>query len=314
MRRGSPAPDAASTPSKALCFALLVLSLACHPGAGTVDAPLLGGTPHGAPALTGDSSLDSFNWVNYRREQLGLPLLARNAFLDAAAQGHSVYQRDNNGATHAETPGLPGFLGATIEDRLRVSGYRFPSTSRACAESVLATTSYSGFFASEALITQIYGRFIILEPTFAETGAGWATASGGLSYATMLLVGSGPGVAPDVLVTYPASNQTSVQAEYDSDAEVPDPMPNQTTVGFPISVHVNASRNLTVASFTVTTRGGASPLTARLLTHANDVNTPASAAAIVPLAGLRSATVYDVSFAGAVDGLHVFRDWSFTTR
>jgi hypothetical protein len=37
-------------------------------------------------------------------------------------------------------------------------------------------------------------------------------------------------------------------------------------------------------------------------------------AAIVPLAPLKAATVYDVSFVGAVDGVAVTKSWSFTTK
>jgi hypothetical protein len=39
-----------------------------------------------------------------------------------------------------------------------------------------------------------------------------------------------------------------------------------------------------------------------------------SAAAIIPLAPLRSATTYDVSFSGTVGGTAVTRSWSFTTK
>ena len=39
-----------------------------------------------------------------------------------------------------------------------------------------------------------------------------------------------------------------------------------------------------------------------------------TAIAIVPLARLASATTYEVSFSGTVNGNPVNRDWSFTTR
>jgi hypothetical protein len=43
-------------------------------------------------------------------------------------------------------------------------------------------------------------------------------------------------------------------------------------------------------------------LNVRLLSHANDSATGEAVAAIVPLAPLRSATTYDVSFSGTVSG------------
>ena len=66
-------------------------------------------------------------------------------------------------------------------------------------------------------------------------------------------------------------------------------------------------------SFTVAPRGGAA-VTTRLLSHATDAATGDKVAAIVPLTVLRANTVYDVSFRGAVHGVAVSHDWSFTTR
>jgi len=60
--------------------------------------------------------------------------------------------------------------------------------------------------------------------------------------------------------------------------------------------------------------GAASDLTVRLLTHDVDSDTPASAAAIIPLTVLNAATTYDVSFSGNVDGVAITRAWSFTTQ
>jgi hypothetical protein len=63
----------------------------------------------------------------------------------------------------------------------------------------------------------------------------------------------------------------------------------------------------------VVPRGGAA-LTVRLLSHANEQETSSSAAAIIPLAPLRSATTYDVSFTGLIAGVPTTRNWSFTTK
>src|SRR6478736_4447737 len=59
----------------------------------------------GAPGVTGDTAADGLNWFNFRRQQLGLSTLARNPFIDGAAQNHSSYQAVNSTITHTETVG-----------------------------------------------------------------------------------------------------------------------------------------------------------------------------------------------------------------
>lgn len=79
----------------------------------------------GAPAATGNTSTDGFNWTNFRRQQLGLTTLSRNSLIDKAAQNHSNYQQINNVISHEETRGLTGFTGETVLDRLVAAGYAF---------------------------------------------------------------------------------------------------------------------------------------------------------------------------------------------
>jgi hypothetical protein len=69
-----------------------------------------------------------------------------------------------------------------------------------------------------------------------------------------------------------------------------------------------------VSSFTVAPRGG-SALSTRLLSYAaGTADATRTAAAIVPLAPLKSATTYDVNFTGTVGGVAVNTSWSFSTQ
>jgi hypothetical protein len=171
---------------------------------------------------------------------------------------------------------------------------------------------------AEELITAIYHRFVIFEPVFKEIGAGAATTSANYSYFTADFVansGYGTGIAAGTVVTWPFNGQTQVPSNFNSDYEEPDPIPDRSVVGYPVSVHTNLTRKLTVQSFTIRAHGTNSDLATRLLVQGQDANTTTeSAAAIVPLAQLASATTYDVSFSGAVDGVPVSRSWSFTTK
>jgi uncharacterized protein YkwD len=271
----------------------------------------------GAPAQTGDTATDGFNWINYRRVQAGLPALTRNSLIDAAALAHSNYQKTNNVVTHTEVAGNPGFTGATLLDRFTTAGYVFGAASYAYGEVISATTDSSGFTAAEGLITAIYHRFVIFEPVFKESGAGAAATAGGYTYFTDDFAannGYGPGVGSGNIAVYPFAGQTKVPVNFFSDNESPDPVPNQNEVGYPISVHADISGSIAVTSFTVRQHGAASDLPVRLLTNAADADTPLSAAAIIPLAVLSAGTTYDVSFTGTVSSVSVTRNWSFTTQ
>lgn len=284
----------------------------------TTSPPPSTPTPEvGAPTLTGNNATDGFNWINYRRAQVGLTVLTRNSRIDAAAQGHSDYQRLNNVISHEQTQGNPGFTGVRLIDRLGAASYAL-NPPYAAGEVISATTNTSGFYQAEELITAIYHRYVIFDPIFRELGADSATASGGYTYFTADFAASGGynTLGRGRLVTYPVSNQTGVPVNFFSDTEAPDPVPNQNQVGYPISVHADGNGNDTVAvqSFSVTPRGGAA-LATRLLSYAAGTNNNVrNAAAIIPLAPLAANTTYDVSFSGTVAGTAVTRDWSFSTK
>ncbi|WP_229262903.1 CAP domain-containing protein [Duganella radicis] len=311
--------------SRLTLAALLVSSLlaACGGGGGdttaatgpTTSTPPLIQEP-GAPALTGNTATDGYNWFNYRRAQLGLSTLTRNSLIDTAAQGHSDYQRLNRTITHSQTAGQPGFTGVSLTDRLNAAGYKLTGTSYyAAGEVISATTSGSGFYQAEELITAIYHRFVIFEPVFRDIGTGAATIPGSYTYFTadFAVLNTRSGLGTGKIVGYPFNNQTNVPVNFFSDSESPDPVPNQNEVGYPISVHADQGSTVTVQSFTVAPRGG-SALATRLLSEAAGTAETSSAAAIVPLAPLKSATTYDVRFSGTVSGVAVTRNWSFTTK
>jgi uncharacterized protein YkwD len=271
-----------------------------------------------APAFTGNIATDGLNWINYRRTQIGMATLARNAQIDIAAQGHSDYQRINNVVTHEQTTGKQGFTGVLLQDRLAAANYTIRG-SNAIGEVISATNNNSGFYMAEELITAIYHRFVIFEPIFKEIGAGAASTSAGYNYFTADFAASngfGTGLAAATVVVWPFNGQTQVPVNFFSDQEEPDPVPNQNEVGYPVSVHTNLTRALKVQTFTMRARGTTTDLVTRTLSKdADPVNTTsASVAAIIPLAPLAAATTYDVTFIGAIDGTAVSRTWSFTTK
>ena len=281
------------------------------------SSPVGSSSEAGAPAYTGDSATDGFNWFNFRRQQIGLQPLRRNAQVDAAAQGHSEYQKLNKMITHDQDRSKPGFTGEHLADRLSAAGYRFTQGSYAYGEVISSTTDRSGANAAEALIAAIYHRFLVFEPMFSEAGSGAASVSGGYMYFTTDFTANGldysKGLASNGIVTYPFANQTGIPINFFSDYEVPDPVADRNEVGYPISVHANIDANIVVQSFTVAPRGGAA-LKTQTVSGSTSGSSGPSAIAIVPLDPLRAATTYDVQFSGTVKGARVNRSWSFTTR
>ena len=313
------------TSTLALLAAALLSAMLGACGGGGSSAPAPSGAPNsgslaqepGAPAMTGNTASDGANWINYRRAQTGLAGLSRSSKLDAAAQGHSDYLRLNNTVSHSQSAGQPGFTGATPGDRIGNAGYSL-ARPYAYGEVISAAANTSGFYQAEELITAIYHRFVIFEPLFRDIGTGAATNGGANAYvyftADMATSGGyGASVGKGNVALYPFSGQTRVPVNFFSDTESPDPVPGQNEVGYPISVHADLGATLSVSSFTVRPHGGTA-LAVRLLSKAGDADTPASAAAIIPLAPLAAATTYDVSFSGSVDGAAVSRTWSFATK
>ncbi|SFC73428.1 CAP domain-containing protein [Massilia yuzhufengensis] len=274
-----------------------------------------GGADLAAPALTNNIAVDGRNWINYRRLQAGVPALTENVQINNAALGHSEYLRTNNLMSHDQVAGKAGFTGATLQDRLNGAGYTIPATGYAYGEVISGAPNNSGFYMAEELITAIYHRFVMFEPKFRDVGTGAATSASRYNYFTADFAtrgGFGPGIAANAVITWPFNGQTGVTTNFMSDSESPDPVAGINEVGYPVSVHANIDAPVTMQTFTVRPRGGTN-LQVQVV-NAGGSASQRTAVAIVPLAPLKGATTYDVSFAGTVNGAPVTRDWSFTTK
>jgi uncharacterized protein YkwD len=271
----------------------------------------------GMPEPTGVMATDGYNWINFRRQQMGLAAVSRNTLVDQAAQAHSNYQALINDITHEEVEAQSGFTGVSVYERLIATQYSFPLTNFAYGEIIVATGDTNGFNAAEDLITSIYHRFVLFEPKFLEAGAGVTTGPTGRAYFTIDFASRAlrqGGLGSGRLVTYPSANQQNLPTVFYSDQEQPDPVPDRNEVGYPVSVHADITSSIQVQTFTISPRGG-TPLTSKLLTRENDgeIGYP-SVAAIIPLAQLQPQSFYDVQFIGSVDSVPVNLFWSFKTR
>lgn len=289
-----------------------------------------------------DTATDGLSRFNAWRKAIGLPELVRHPLLDKAAQGHSDYQAINGVISHYQIEGRAGFTGVCLGDRsndancisgkptrLATAGYEFENEDRhAFGEVISKTADASGAQAAEALIAAIYHRFVIFEPMFKDVGVGAAAAGTGPTYFTTNFAADGlvPVLAAGHFVVYPHDQQTGVRRSFRSDEERPDPWPcpqdaagqctgpNPNEVGYPVSIHTNATSAIEVHSFTLRPDGG-SNVEVRNLWHGVDPATSTrSAAAIVPRFPLAPNTRYEARFSGRVGGIAVTdHTWTFTT-
>ncbi len=301
------------------CAAIIAFATACSDGnertsTGTSAAQLVV-QESGSPQASGDVASDGLAWINYRRMQAGLKVVARDARIDRAAAAHAAYQQLNNLITHDEDPTRPGFTGATATERIRAAGYPLDTEARADGEVIAATAEADGFAAAEGLLGAIYHRYLMLEPRFDLAGSGDAHRGGGYDWLNVNFVATRGSAGLDAgrIVVWPMPEQPSVRTAVSSDQETPDPVAGRNVVGYPVSVHASLGSLLQVGRFTIRERGG-SALKVAQLDARSDRDTPQSAAAIIPLARLRSGVRHDVEFIGAVDGMPVERRWSFMTK
>jgi hypothetical protein len=115
---------------------------------------------------------------------------------------------------------------------------------------------------------------------------------------------------------YPADGQTGIPTDFDPAEEFPNPMPGHTLVGYPISIQVDARHAFAVKSFEIYAVAPQMPrraLDAKLLMHAVDAETPAQAAALIPVLPLALATIHQLIFSGSVNGVPVSATWQFMT-
>jgi uncharacterized protein YkwD len=292
-------------------IAAVILLTACG-GGGSSDEGNITATSAVVNVQTATDGLAQFNM---RRQQLGLQAVVRNAALDDAAQRHSEYQALNGDITHEQEVGRRGFTGVKVGDRLSAADYKFTQSGYAYGEVISKTSDPSGVRAAEDLIAAIYHRFVIFEPMFKEVGVGAAGLAGGAIYFTTNFAANGldVGLGKGNFVTYPKDGQQSVPRVFNSDNEVPDPVPGRNAVGYPISLHADIESAVGVQSFTLRPQNGVD-VAVQLLSSAVDQYTRSSVAAIVPLDVLTAGTTYEARFIGSIDGFAVDRTWTFTTQ
>jgi hypothetical protein len=289
-----------------------------------------------SPAMAAASAGDCYTQLNAIRAQAGVPAASATALpaLADAAASHASYRArtDADGATdqsqHHQSPGRPGFTGATGADRTKAAGLA-DGTWRGQFENVTTGPAVSGV---QSWVDAPYHRIPLLDANNRAAGCSTSTARkllGRSHAASVLELASTWDPQTKQLTTYPAAGQTDVPVSFDRLRERPAPFPAAAdTVGYVTSIQADGYHALKVKSFTLTEGASHAPVAAHTAagsrtttaTVALDTNLPANAAMLAATGSLAPHTTYQVRVAGSVqveqDGTWTTfptRTWSFTT-
>lgn len=316
-----------------------VLFLSACGGGGSIPAlvipPLAATPPASNPTYaTGSALLQAFTELNSIRQAVGLDLLAQNTKLDTAAFNHANYIAinffsDPSVFSHNEKAGLPGFTGISPGNRTVFTGYGFGSGE----EVTQLQNAINGVIPPSpvlGLLNSVYHRAGLLDQCYRDVGFGQASQLDKYGYPFtpfVILLGSQTSCqlnASNFVMHYPLTDQIGVPLFMA--AESPNPLPNLPLVNgspdftkttSPISVTSGTGTTLTMTSLSVTAQGSTTPISLNVITAANDPNPLYARANWLYFIGntpFQPKTVYNVAFVGAVNGVTVTQNWSFTTK
>ena len=177
--------------------------------------------------------------------------VTRNSALDVAADNHAAYSVSNDSVTHTQTVGLGSFTGTSPGKRIGVTDYP-KATGKdepvAWGE-VLSKTGSMSQEAFDGLSAAIYHRFVMLSSQINEVGIALRPSKQTGSIISVVDFASKTPIRADRVIVFPANGQANVAPAFNSDYETPDPFPNASFVGYPVSIQSDRGTKLTVARF-----------------------------------------------------------------
>ena len=298
-------------------------------------------------------NLDGLGYLNYIRHQAGLPFLHYSPELTQAAGNHARYltHYPNDGHDETQTQS-PLFTGAELGDRVAHVGYAY----QGAQENISTIQNSKGsplpaplpeHLHLDGLMTAIYHRFSLLDPSIDEAGVVMASSP----QHQVLVVNQGSRIhqslcrlgrqQPQVARTYtvglcrdnsliyqdempPRTNKAYVvypvgdRARTDFHNEIPNPMPEHEFTGNPVSImFADHSPAVTMRAFRLYQTNTEQEITStHILTHQTDPNklfTPHQFA-LFPLQPLQYDTPYRAEFHYRQQGQNKIATWQFRTK
>lgn len=226
------------------------------------------------------------------RAMVGLPALRCDPAASAAASGHCRYLTANGELTHFQTIGRPAFTGVTFEARLaRESFVDLP------ASEVIA--NFSGPAAIEGprgFLDSVYHRAPFLRSETVSFGYGHDDRCVTIDFGKA----SDDARPSGRWIVWPPDGATTVPGSFHSGAEIPNPLPGTTVVGYPVSLFGDSP--VTILSAEIV--GAEGPVDAVLLTATTDPAhlVRAGEAHLIPKTALSPRSEYRARFSFRSDG------------
>jgi hypothetical protein len=248
-------------------------------------------------------------------------LVVLDASLNEAAQLHAEYLAATGAWGHGEADtDQKSYRGDSPGLRAEAAGFSIDDNAQSISE--LIGFRASGADASAAVdlwFSTVYHRLPLAIPELEAVGFG----SSGI-YDVMLVVSpwESTGATPEFQShVYPVPGQRDVPLAFDTDREIPDPVPEAGEVGFPVSVSfLNQSFHqpgdlyaLEINPDTSSLRTASGELVPTLLLSPPDDELIVRSAVLIPLAPLEAGTYYSAAVAGSIDGTAFSQSWSFET-
>ena len=292
----------------------------------------------------------AYKYLNRIREAIGLSTLKNNSNLTKAAQGHANYLVANKESSHFEKKGFKNFIGERLVDRTLVSDYKSTTVSEN-----LSTNIKDAKDSIKELFSAIYHRLDFLSPKIDSVGIGVAQDKNQTSNNAFVYVMGNSNleelcrgksfnvndkyyfnlckdknlrVPKDIydnsinslkmfstkIICYPYDNQKDVSPVFYE--ESPDPLPNMSVSGFPISVEFNDYyfKDVKVKSFKLFDINN-NLVKSIFMDKNSDPNRlfKANQYALFPLNRLEFNSEYRVELKYIADGKEFTKEWKFKT-
>jgi uncharacterized protein YkwD len=244
--------------------------------------------------------------INGYRALAGAPPLILHDAVNQAAGNHANYYVLNFGdpklagmGLHQETPGRPGFTGATMGDRAKAVGYSGYSMD----ENMGLVGDPKRMI--EWCMDTVNHRWNMIHPSAVHLGYGLSTER---PVDVMNLGFTGERPAVDLPTVYPGVGQQGVPTSA-MVYETPDPAPGvPRPLGYPITVSFHVRDSVQFAEWSLT---GADGQPVQLFTTQKAW---IKSLALIPAKPLRPGETYTARVSGTVNGQPFAKVWSFTTK
>ena len=243
---------------------------------------------------------ESLDRINTYRAWMGVGPLQMDSALMAAAQSHADYYARNGGnmpGLHNQTPGAPGFTGATMRDRAAYFGYEGSINENVgLSGSMVSTVDWS--------IATINHRLTLIDPRYTDIGFGVVDGMETIKIGTRNFSQT----AEPAWQAWPVDGLANVGHSYLGSA--PSPFSNVPyPVGYPITMKYHGGGSVQFHSATLSANG--SEVSA--LTGVGDGWLSRNTMMILATDPLQANTTYQVEVEATADGDRSTHTWSFTT-